>query len=101
MQQNKMKVDENEMICIDLVLLGMGPDGHTASLFPGHPLLTQIDNEWVKYLCDSPKPPASRVTLSLKAINNANFKVIVAAGEAKRSLIEKVKSGEELSLPIS
>ena len=97
-----MKVDESGMITIDLVLLGMGEDGHTASLFPNHALLNQNDGAWVQYLCDSPKAPPCRVTLSLQAINNARQKLILCAGAPKLALMEEIRGGEaRLDMPIS
>ena len=52
----------------DLVLLGVGPDGHVASLFPNR-TQTAAREGWVLPVSDSPKPPAERITLTLPAIN--------------------------------
>ena len=72
----------------DLVYLGIGPDGHTASLFPNHDLVTQESNSLVQVLHDSPKPPATRLTLSYKSINAAKDIIVLAAGKNKREAME-------------
>jgi 6-phosphogluconolactonase len=84
----------------DLMLLGMGPDGHTCSLFPGHELLEE-EIGWVAYLEDSPKPPPRRITLTLPVINHALRVVFVATGESKKGMLAKVLDYPELGLPCS
>ncbi|MQM02210.1 hypothetical protein Taro_034977 [Colocasia esculenta] len=70
----------------DLILLGMGPDGHVASLFPGHPAIER-KGDWITYLTDSPKPPPERITFTLPVINSASNVAIVVAGEAKATAV--------------
>ena len=82
----------------DLILLGIGPDGHTASLFPGHELLSEVDR-WVAYIEDSPKPPPRRVTLTYPVINHAARVVFVATGAGKVEILPRILDTPELGLP--
>ncbi|UQB43331.1 6-phosphogluconolactonase [Thiomicrospira microaerophila] len=81
----------------DCVLLGMGEDGHTASLFPGHN--NQDASESVISVTDSPKPPAERISLSYKILNNTRNLLKLITGEGKYSAIQAWLSGS--ALPIS
>ena len=77
----------------DLLLLGMGEDGHTASLFPGHPLDI---NALVVPVQDAPKPPPERVSLGLGALNQSRETLILVTGAGKREAVSQWRSGEAL-----
>ncbi|MFO7604513.1 MAG: 6-phosphogluconolactonase [Gammaproteobacteria bacterium] len=81
----------------DLAFLGMGEDGHTASLFPGNPALQ--DTRRVVPVYHSPKPPDERVSLSVTTLQQARARVVVAGGQAKAPVIARIRAGE--SLPIN
>jgi 6-phosphogluconolactonase len=82
---------------LDVALLGLGEDGHIASLFPGHAALN--DQSAVVALHDSPKPPSSRVTLSLPVLARPGVeRIIVAMGVGKRDALKRLMAGDE-SIP--
>jgi 6-phosphogluconolactonase len=84
---------------LELVVLGMGPDGHTASLFPHHPLLDAEDS--VVGVHDSPKPPPERITLTLARINAAARIVLAVSGAEKRDALARVIAGPDRGIPAS
>ena len=77
---------------LDVVVLGIGEDGHTASLFPGHPALKA--QGLTAGIRDSPKPPPQRVTLTLNALQTARKVLILATGAGKADAVAKAKRGE-------
>lgn len=79
---------------LDVALLGMGEDGHVASLFPGHRLLDAAGV--VAHLEDSPKPPPARVTMTLSVLQRPETKrLVLAAGAGKRDALKKLLSKDQ------
>ncbi len=83
---------------LDIALLGLGSDGHVASLFPGHPALDVDDLALAVH--DSPKPPAARISLTLPVLKRARTVIILARGKAKSDVIVRAMAGDA-ALPVT
>jgi 6-phosphogluconolactonase len=83
--------DHGEVPSFDVLLLGIGPEGHVASLFPGMPAL--YDERTVVAVRGSPKPPPTRLSLTLPAIHAAREVWVIAAGLEKASAVRLALSG--------
>jgi 6-phosphogluconolactonase len=83
----------------DAILLGLGADGHTASLFPGSPVLEE-DVAWVAKSVGG-DPPAPRVTLTLPVLNAASQVFFLVSGKGKAKVLEEVLTGKGKDLPAS
>jgi 6-phosphogluconolactonase len=84
-----------EVPAFDLLLLGIGEDGHVASLFPGNPAL-DVDGVAAVGVRNSPKPPPERVSLTMSAINSATAAWIIASGEGKAEAVDEALSKGDL-----
>jgi 6-phosphogluconolactonase len=82
----------------DLALLGLGEDGHTASLFPGHDWGTQAGAPAALAVHDAPKPPRERVSLSAARLSRSNEALVLALGEAKRDALRRWRAGDPLPI---
>lgn len=93
------RLDKPEDIpSFDLLILGIGPDGHTASLFPGHPLLDE-KKKLIAPIDNSPKPPPKRVTMTLPLINSAKVCLFGAQGGGKAQMLKRIVADRDTSLP--
>ncbi len=73
----------------DVILLGLGEDAHTASLFPGHPEV-EAEHAPVLPIRGAPKPPPERITFSLPLLRRARRLILLTAGEGKRDALARV-----------
>jgi 6-phosphogluconolactonase len=80
----------------DLVLLGLGEDGHTASLFPGHDWGIDTDSADALAVLDAPKPPPQRVSLSAARLGRAREVLFLISGASKRDAIARWRAGDGL-----
>jgi 6-phosphogluconolactonase len=85
---------------LDIVILGAGPDGHVASIFPNHPSLDR-DDLWAAGVHDAPKPPPERVTLTPATLARANELWVVAFGSAKAAIVRDARDDPRSTLPLA
>jgi 6-phosphogluconolactonase len=89
--------DKVEGFNFDLILLGMGPDGHTASLFPGS---AELSKKGVVVATEKPHNGVRRLTLTYDKINAAHHIVVLATGEEKAEALDKAVNGEPGNVPL-
>ena len=85
---------------LDLLLLGVGPDGHVASLFPGHSALSE-EHRLALPIVDAPKPPPRRLTLTLPMLTSAERVIVMALGESKAAVMREALRQKDAQLPVS
>jgi 6-phosphogluconolactonase len=98
--RERLPSDDRGRPVLDVALLGLGEDGHTASLFPGRPALDADDKVCVG-VHDAPKPPPERVTLTLGVLLAARRCVLLATGAGKADAVAAVMAGPDRSVPAS
>lgn len=90
---------EQESAALDLIILGIGDDGHVCSLFPGHPAL-RVADRWVMGIEDSPKPPPARLTFTMPFLLRTPQVWVVAVGQRKLPVLQHAISREPITTPL-
>lgn len=83
----------------DLIILGIGQDGHIASLFPGHPIIEDA-NSWILSVKGG-QPEVWRLTLNYHVLNRAKHILFIASGSGKATIIQALFEGRQAGLPAS
>jgi 6-phosphogluconolactonase len=94
-------LDERGVAVLDVIVLGIGPDGHVASLFPGAPTLDVQAPELCLGVHDSPKPPPERITLTLPVLRAAQRCVLLATGAGKADAVDAMLAEPSRHVPAS
>ncbi len=95
-----LPADPAGMPVLDIVVLGLGEDGHTASLFPGSQAL-HGDGRICAVVEDSPKPPPLRVTLTMAVLNAARARIVLATGVGKAGVVAAAMAHPDERIPAS
>jgi 6-phosphogluconolactonase len=98
--RGRVPLDGAGVPVLDVIVLGIGEDGHTASLFPDFPQLRASGAACLP-VHDSPKPPPDRVTLSLEVLNAARSSVLLATGAGKAQALAAALGAPDPSVPSS
>ncbi len=93
--------DTGAVPALDVIVLGIGPDGHIASLFPGAPALDADPQAVCLPVHDSPKPPPERITLSLPVLRSARACVLLATGASKADAVGAMLGEPSRHVPAS
>ena len=89
-----------EAAILDFVLMGMGPDGHVCSLFPGHPGLRERERRVIA-VSDSPKPPPRRITMTVPVLEAAKVVCVAAFGDGKAAALAAGLQDAASALPVA
>jgi 6-phosphogluconolactonase len=99
--EEHVRARDGALPVLDLVLLGIGPDGHVASLFPGAPALDAGEGALCVGMRDSPKPPPERITLSLAVLRTAGHCLLLATGASKADAVSAMLAEPTCHIPAS
>jgi 6-phosphogluconolactonase len=97
----KIPRDDHDLPVLDLVVLGIGPDGHIASLFPAAATLEAGESAICLGVRDSPKPPPERITLSLAVLRAARRCLLLATGASKAAAVNAMLGKPSRDVPAS